>query len=424
MSFTFSWVSTPGQNNNFVNGSVNGGGRARAIRDDGKVDPFDSPLYICIPPITFQGGNAGAATLFDFAKLITTCGPNTIVQQPALNYNGKRIGGGALRINDNPCGNYEFNLLAGGTTLEQTDVANLFSTANDVSSWIVCRGDLTLGSNVTLIPTVTSGYTRNDPINTDADASAKRRLFMVIYVTGNLTFGSDTLISMSACGGNSSSAGANIASFEIPVANGLTGSIDVKIAAAGDTPTAPDGNTASGLPGPPGTIVSNVYSTGGGGSGFVTGAEFPIANPPGSGGAGSCFSGGTGGGSASKLDTTLPTSGSSLGGIGGTTGNTVSGGYGGTGNPGGLGANTGISGTGGILIVIVGGTMSGTGDGRLAANGVTNGPTNSGGASGGGIILQLSGSGTYNLNTFTAGGTRNTAQSGAGGAGTTGNYTL
>jgi hypothetical protein len=68
--------------------------------------------------------------------------------------------------------------------------------------------------------------------------------------------------------------------------------------------------------------------------------------------------------------------------------------------------------------------MSGTGDGRLAANGVTNGPTNAGGASGGGIILQLSGDGTYNLNTFTAGGTRNTAQSGAGGAGTTGNYTL
>jgi hypothetical protein len=44
------------------------------------VEPFDSPLYICIPPTTFHGG--------------------------------KRICGGALRINDNPCGNYEFNQMS------------------------------------------------------------------------------------------------------------------------------------------------------------------------------------------------------------------------------------------------------------------------------------------------------------------------
>jgi hypothetical protein len=422
MSFTFNWVSTPGQNNNFVNGSINSG-RARAFLDDGQVDPFDSPLYICIPPTTFQGGNAGADTLFDFAKLITTCGPNTKVKQPAINYNGKPIGGGALTINGNPCGNYEFNLLEGGTTLEQTDVANLFSTANDLSSWIVCRGDLTLGSNVTLIPNITPGYTRNSPLTTDPDASAKRRLFMVIYVTGDLTFGSDTLISMSACGGNSSSTGANIASFEIPVANGLTGLVDVKIAAAGDTPTAPGTGTTTGLPGPPGTIVSNVYSTGGGGSGYATGGETPIF-VPGSGGAGSCFSGGTGGGSIDKFSTNEPTSGSSLGGIGGTTGNAVSSGYGGTGNPGGAGPNTGISGTGGILILIVNGTIYGTGTAAVAANGVSSGPTNSGGSSGGGIVLQLSGTGTFNLNTYANGGVRNDSSSAAGGAGTYGNYTL
>lgn len=418
MAYTFSWVPTPGQNNSFV---TNNNGTGRAIVNAEQY-PFNSPLYICIPPITFQGGDAGATTLYDFAKTIATCGTPTRVQQPAINYNGKQIGGGALTVNGNPCGNYEFNVLADGTTLEQTDIANLFSTANDLSSWIVCRGDLILGSNVTLIPNVSGGYTRNDPLATGADASAKRRLFMVLYVTGNLTFGITSLISMSACGANSSSTGANIASFEIPVANGLTGPLDVKIAAAGDTPTAPDLETYTGISGPSGTVVSNVYSTGGGGSGFVEGGDAAVY-APGSGGAGSCFSGGAGGGTSDKLTTTQPTSGSSLGGIGGTTGNTVPSGYGGTGNPGGAGPNTGISGTGGILIIIVGGGMLATGDGSLAANGVTSGPTNSGGASGAGIILQLTGNGTSCSSLYTSGGAR-FGTSAQGGPGTSGVHTL
>ena len=424
MAFTFRWVPTPGQDNNFVNGSINGG-RARAFLDDGKVDPFDSPLYICIPPIGFfEGGNASADSLYDFARTIATCAQTLTVQQPAVAFNGKRIGGGALTINGNPCGNYEFNILPGGTTLQQVNIPNLFSTANDLSSWIVCKGNLTVGSNVTLIPTVTSGYTRNDPTSTEPDANALRRLFMVIYVTGNLTFGIDSLISMSACGGNSSSTGANIASFQVPVANNLTGGGSIAIAAAGTTPTAPDPTTVAGIAGPGGSVILDgsveIFSTAGGGSGYMVGT-FGALIPPGSGGAGSPFSGGTGGGNTSR-GLSGATSGSSLGGAGGNTAPGSSG-TGGTGNPGGTGTYSSLSGTGGVLIIIVGGSIITPNLGKVAANGVKSGPTNPGGASGGGIILQLSGNGTYCNNIFAIGGAR-VGDSGSGGDGCSGAITL
>jgi hypothetical protein len=417
MVYTFSWVPTPGQNNSFV---TNNNGTGRAIVN-AQQSPFNSPLYVCIPPITFQGGSSGAATLYDFAKLIATCGQTFTVQTPVLNYNGNQLStGGALTINGNPCGNYEYNVLPGGTTLTQTSIATLFSSTLDISTWIVVQGNLTLDSNTTLIPTLSTSYSKNIT-STVADPLALRRLFMVVYVKGNLSFSSNSsCISMSACGGNSDTTGANITSFQIPVASLASGTVTPSIAAAGTAVTVPGTSTSFGIIGPAGTQSGDTYSTGGGGSGYIVTTE-GNTRLPGRGGVGSCFSGGTGGGTATNTSTTNGTSGSSLGGAGGNTTSTGSGDSGGTGNPGGAGRSTGNSGTGGILIVITEGTSSQNAN-RFAANGVDTLSTVSGGASGGGIVLQLYGSGSA-VNTIVSGG-QGFGYSAAGGGGSSGSYQI
>lgn len=393
MSFTFNWVSTPGQNNSFVNGSINSG-RARAFLDDGKVDPFDSPLYICIPPITFLGGNSGAATLLDFARIIATCGVFTRVQNPGLNYRGNKIGGGNFTLNGNPCGTYEFNVLPGGTTLTQANIATLFSDTNDVSTWIVCKGNLTIPTSTVLTPTVNPTYTL-PATDTSPDPDAKRRLFMVVYVTGNLTFtDSQSIISMNGRGGNTSATGANIGTFNIPIATNIYmgTSVSPVIQSVGATGGA-GVNNANGNPGADASfsIDGSVLYTGGGGSGNQTAAG-PFNS--GAGGSGSAFSGGAGGGSAVRSGGV--TNGSSLGGAGGNGGSGDT--TGGTGNPGGTGGlATGNAGTGGILIVIAEGNFVTDGlSTNIVACGVDSATSggNTGGASGGGIAVLIQSTGT------------------------------
>jgi len=427
MSFTFNWVSTPGQNNSFVNGSINSG-RARAFLDDGQLDPFDSPLYICIPPITFLGGDAGATTLYDFARLIATCGPTTTITNPGIDYRGNRIKGGALTINGNACGTYEFNVIPSGTQLTQATVATLFSNNNDISTWIVCKGNLVIPNFVVLKPNVNPVY--NIPsTNTSPDPDALRRLFMVVYVTGTLTFaGVNASISMTACGANTSAqGGADIASFNLPIANNLNyfdGTFTVssspviqQVGGIGATGvTGANGETGgSGL----GSVNASQLYTGGGGSGNqVGGSELS-----GGGGNGSPFSGGAGGGSS--RENSGATDGSSLGGSGGSgaiageDGGTV----GGTGNPGGSGSSfSGNTGTGGILIVICEGSVGSTGS--LRANGVdnvSNGLDQGGGASGGGIVAVIQSSSTANAPTREAIGGVGTI-GGSGGTGTVFKY--
>ena len=422
MSLTFRWVSTPGQNNSFVNESVNGG-KGRATRDDGQLDPFDSPLYICIPPTNFEGGVASVSTLLDFARIIATCGPTTTVANPGTNYRGYKVPtGGTLTVNGNSCGNYEYNVLPGGTTLTQATVANLFSSTLDISTWIVCKGDLTIGANTTLIPTVNPTYTA-PATDTSPDTNSKRRLFMVVYVTGNLTLTDATsIISMTACGGNTSATGANIGTFNVPIASNIyyltTPNISPTIQSVGGA-----GGIAaisgSGVVGDNGfySVDGSQLYTAGGGSGNQAGG----VNYSGAGGSGSAFSGGAGGGSASR--NFGATAGSSLGGVGGS-GSSGASSVGGTGNPGGSG-NTGVgnTGTGGIVIVITEGTISTAG--YIKACGVDSAVYSApaGGASGGGIVavIQSSSSGTLPTVT-TVGGGANGGTGGRGGNGTSYNY--
>lgn len=420
MAFTFNWVSTPGQNNSFVNQSINGG-RATATVDNGQLDPFDSPLYICIPPTTFQGGNAGAATLFDFARLIATCGPTTTVQNPGTNYNGNRLStGGTFTLNGNACGNYEYNVLSGGTTLNQATVATLFSSTLDISTWIICKGDLTIPASVVLIPNVNPSYSA-PATTTSPDPYAKRRLFMVVYVTGNLSI-SDTssAISMTGCGGNTSATGANIGTFNIPIAtniyySGLVSPIIQNVGAAGGAAV----TSANGNPGDNAStsVDASALYTGGGGSGNQNPAG---ANYSGAGGSGSAFSGGAGGGSASR--NTGATAGSSLGGVGGS-GSSGANSVGGTGNPGGTGGiASGSTGTGGVLVVICEGTIS-SGGGTLRANGINSVISGSqeGGAAGGGIVAVIKSSSTTFTAVEVAGGNR-TNVGGPGGNGNSFTY--
>ena len=77
MEFTFRWIPTPGQNNGFV---TNNNAEIRAFIDETQQDPFDSPLYMCVPPITFAGGDASTLSIYEFAKTIATCGLVTTVQ--------------------------------------------------------------------------------------------------------------------------------------------------------------------------------------------------------------------------------------------------------------------------------------------------------------------------------------------------------
>jgi len=416
MAYTFSWVPTPGQNNSFV---TNNNGTGHIILDSTQnsfiSNPYNSPLYICIPPTTFQGGDWSAPTLYDFAQFLATSPlPNSTVQNPSINYNGRPLVGGKFTVNGNPCGNYEYNILP-TTTLTQSMVATLFSSTLDISSWIIVRGDLTLGSGVTLIPNVNPSYVAPST-DTSPNPDSKRRLFMIVYVTGNFTAGSGTSISMSACGGNSDTTGANISSFDIPIATSLTGGLNPAIVASGQSGGVPTGASTTGVVGTAGATATDRFKTGGGGSGYTV-AGGAIA--PGSGGAGSCFSGGTGGGSIPK-NNSFGTSGSNLGGAGGNT--SITSGYGGTGNPGGTGTNQGFNGTGGILIIIANSTSLASC--AVSANGVNSAGALGGGASGGGIVLQISG-GTPAYGTVSVkGGLQNGGNAGAGGNGISGTYAL
>jgi hypothetical protein len=178
------------------------------------------------------------------------------------------------------------------------------------------------------------------------------------------------------------------------------------------------------LPKRPGTSGVATLSSGGGGSGggYSEGVGLYI----GGGAAGSVFSGGPGGGGSygSSGGMTVAGDGVAYGGAGGQGGGTAV--YnimsGGAGNPGGASPtqDARMDGTGGLLILIVGGNLTIGGSGSIQANGVNGGtgignpaPHTSyggGGGSGGGKLLTLHGG------TLTNGGTI-TSTGGSGGVG-------
>ena len=282
------------------------------------------------------------------------------------NYDISPRGYNQLQINSQAVGFFEFTYLYGNKLIKSNEGQNWFTSTKDtVSSWIIVNGDLNLTSGYSIIPSA-------------------RKLFTVLYVKGDLTV--NGTISMTARGANHSGTGDSggfTAPVNIRIGTGTFSSIsNPQVPSTGGA-----GGSGSGVSGTAGTSGGS----GGGGSGLVS------AGTSGDGASGTSFSGGSGGG----------------GGISGTGNNgTANGGAGGTVSSGTGAAGTGnpTGGTGGTLIIICEGTLSGSG--TIVSNGSNN---TTGGASGGGSVTVLY---KYdgNLTPTNTGGTTS-GSGGAGGAG-------
>lgn len=319
--------------------------------------------------------------------------------------------GGTLSINSQAVGNFEYAVRPGETVTSAWTESNYFSSTEDtVSSWIIFNGNVTIdGSFTSLAPMRPS----------------RRKLFTVVYVTGDLTM--NGVLSMTARGANHSGEGNS---------GGLTAPVDIRLATGNFSQTAPTVTTitnpqipATGGAGamPRSTNGANAGTSGsaGGTGGGGGGNWFSSGGTVGTGSAGTCFSGGCGSGAVYNTGgQSSPAAGinGGAGGAGAFPNAQIT--NGGAGNPGGTGyyfdvedaRAIGGSGTGGVLIVIVEGTLASNmiGATRFTANGAAGGSF--GGVSGGG-----SGGGSINLFYKTLGATPGiTATSGGnGGAGTT-----
>lgn len=302
---------------------------------------------------------------------------------------------GTVEISGNSLGSYDY-VSREGTTISSFSATDWFSTTEDThSAWIIIKGNLTINSGQTVIPSV-------------------RKLFTVVYVTGNLIL--NGTISMTGRGANHSGTG-NSGGYTAPVAirigtGTFTGVTNPQIPATGGSGGLTTGPTVGKNDGAAGTNGA----TGGGGSGYSF-----SGGTAGSGSAGTCFTGGTGGGGTSGTATPVATSGEANGGKGGNASNTGAS-NGGTGNPGGNAGSgafseTGNSGTGGTLIVIVEGSFSGTGS--CVANGVISSRLNTGrvpgGASGAGSVTVLFGTNPSGGTVTATGGSGQSAGNGGNG---------
>lgn len=351
-------------------------------------------------PSGFSGGNIAYASLYEAAQAMAAYSASSVP-----------TAGGTLTINGISLGSYDFCVKQGAQTLSAFTAADWFTTTEDSrGAFIVVNGALTINSGITVIPSV-------------------RKLFVVVYCTGNLTL--NGAVSMSLRGANHSgtgSSGGATAAAAVRIATGtFSGRSNPTILAAGGSGGAAVTSSAAGNAGQ--SAGSNL-STGGGGSGAKSFNN--SANPSwgsGAGAAGTSFSGGAGGGSFTDYGQTA-TGPAGAGGANGGAGGSGVGGVSGVGNPSPSGGTGVDNGTGGVLIVISGAAV--TGSGSLSANGGTQTSTSfspapnsgvCGGASGGGLVC-LMGKSISGPSLSAAGGTAiatgfSPVNGGAGGAGST-----
>ena len=325
----------------------------------------------------------------------------------ATTYSGSDVAptnGGALTLNSQAAGNYEVTARKASTTVSSFVASDWFSSTKDtVSSWVVVNGNLTLSSGILFTPAV-------------------RKLFMVLYVTGNLTFrGAE--ISMTARGANHSGTGdSGGATTAVPlrIATGTYTSVVDYSPGTTTNPTIPAVGGAGGAgkaqEGAPNQGTAGLAGQSGGGTAGV----WNVAGPDsGSGSAGTCFSGGAGGGAQRAL-TPASTSGGANGGAGGAGGGSGGAG-GGAGNPGGTstgGFSNADSGTGGTLIVICEGIVDGASGGVLSTRGSAGTAAGgvAGGGSGGGSLTLLYGNLSALTSALTSGTTASTGSQGGSGS--------
>jgi len=266
---------------------------------------------------TFSGGNQSATDLKTFFD-------TNFINSFAVN---SPTAGGNLTLNGQNVGPYDYVLKRSDITLTSTPTSSdWFTSTKDTRSVIIgVAGNLTLNSGVFLRP-------------------PDRKLFMAIYVDGNLTLNSTSCISMTARGANhsgSGNSGGATTAREIRLATGTFGGVSNPVvpAAGGAGATGASGSGNAINPGINGTAGSGGGLGGGGsGAGGFVGAHngtFTL----GSGAAGTCFSSGGGGGGMYNNGQGTQSAGSAVanGGAGGNAWNNASGFAGpGAGNPAGL----------------------------------------------------------------------------------------
>ena len=289
----------------------------------------------------FKGGDFTTTDLLTMTRFMSTA----VATAPTT--------GGNLVVNNVSLGVYDWHKRTGAHTISSFTATDYFTTTQDSrSAFVIFDNNLTINNGITFTPSV-------------------RKLFLCMYVKGNLTLNGS--ISMTSRGANhSSSGGSNLAAGTIRLANGTYSSVSNP-----EVPAAGAASNASGTAG----------QSGGGGHGSNGFAASGAA-----GTAGTAYTGGTGGSGGSDYHNGNP--GTANGGPGGCQGACGNGSIGGgAGNPGGCGCGhhgdgrAGSSGTGGTIIIFVNGTFSGAGS--VVSNGVNGGinaPNGPGGGSGGGSI--------------------------------------
>lgn len=308
----------------------------------------------------FNGGNITYGSLYEAVQAMA-----------AYATSSAPTAGGTLTINGVSLGPYDFCVKQGAQTISAFTATDWFTATQDTrSAFVVVNGALTINAGITVIPTV-------------------RKLFLVVYCTGPLTL--NGTVSMSLRGANHSgtgnSGGATTAGA-IRIATGtFSGLTNPTILAAGGSGGA--ANSGAG-----GSAGSSICTGGGGGGGR---GSSNTANPSwgsGAGAGGTCFSGGAGGGGFADFFQSA-TGPAGAGGINGGAGGAAGGGArSGVGNP--SPNATPDNGTGGVLVVISGAAV--TGSGTLTAIGGSQTDTSfspapnsgvCGGASGGGLVCLM-----------------------------------
>jgi hypothetical protein len=302
---------------------------------------------------------------------------------------------------------YDLAILDGPHTVSAFSAGAYFTATEDSRpAVVVVKGDLTVNASQTFTPSV-------------------RKPFVYLYVDGACVINGE--VSMSHRGANHSASGSDLVAARLRIYTGtLSAVVDPQIPAAGGAGAVSPTLGAAGLAGGAGTGGG----TGGGGSGGVSGVGG--VGSSGTGAAGTSYSGGSGTGAARGIAGPDAEARGGAGGdaaiVAGQTGNRGLGG--GAGNPGGtqieIGtatADAGAAGSGGVLVVVCEGALSGSGavvaDGAAGGSAASAATSSGGGGSGGGSVSVLAASGTV---TTTAnggpGGTGSTQNGGAGGLGT------
>ena len=331
----------------------------------------------------FSGGDVGYATLKSAMEDLVTYDITSAPQE-----------GGTLKLEtddiEKTIGPYDYHIVNGGTVSSFTN-ADWFRAVDDRISLIAVKGNLTINSGVVFRPT-------------------NRRLFLAIYVTGNVVL--NGVLSMAQRGGKTTSSqpsrvelvnrwysmkagdSATVYTTNEPLTavyltSGGAGGASRTVASGATGGGTGFAGTAATLPNffdpipSPGYDPQVEIQTGGGGSGGIWAqSAAPSAYTSGAGAAGSPFGGGSGGGAAEIVG------GVWQGGENATANGGAGGAYSGAGNPSGSG-NT-FNGIGGVVILMATGTI--TGSGAIEATGCPSiDPySTSGGGSGGGAVVLFS----------------------------------